>query len=149
MEITTILIISLIVIIIVLIFIIAASEEKRKNIVQEYEMTINTERKNAIKQSKSVIRGQVTEQMVPIFGEFPYNVQDCKFLGQPVDYIVFENMSKIREGEDLPLTIILSDVKFNTASKTKIQKAIKEAILKGNIKFEEWRVNDENKLNIK
>lgn len=142
--------ISTIIILLALMYLMHCSqEEKLRNKIYDYELLIQKERKDAIKQSKSVIRGQVTEQMVPIFGEFPYNVQDCKFIGQPIDYIVFENMSAIREGEDLPLNIILSDVKFNTASKSKIQKAIKEAIEKGNVKFEEWRVNDENKLNIK
>src|SRR3990167_9492678 len=41
------------------------------------------------KSSQSIKYGQLTEQWIPFSKEFPYNSQDFKFLGQPIDGIVF------------------------------------------------------------
>jgi predicted Holliday junction resolvase-like endonuclease len=46
-----------------------------------------------------------------LFPDFPYELSDCKFSGQPIDFIVFKNMSKVRDGEDAEIEIIIADVK--------------------------------------
>jgi len=51
-------------------------------------------KKQAIKQSKSVIIGQVTEQIAPLLKNFPYNPKDMVFLGKGVDYIVIKDLHK-------------------------------------------------------
>ncbi len=53
-------------------------------------------REDAIKKSEAVIRGKVTEHLMPYFPEFKYNPKDVRFIGTPVDLIVFDGLS---EGE--------------------------------------------------
>ncbi len=53
-------------------------------------------REDAIKKSEAVIRGKVTEHLMPYFPEFRYNPKDVRFIGTPVDLIVFDGLS---EGE--------------------------------------------------
>ena len=53
-------------------------------------------RADAIKQSAAVIRGKATEHLMPYLPGFGYNPQDARFLGTPVDFVVFDGLS---EGE--------------------------------------------------
>jgi predicted Holliday junction resolvase-like endonuclease len=50
-------------------------------------------RSDAIRRSESVTRGKMTEHLIPFFPDFPYNPKDARFLGSPVDLIVFEGLS--------------------------------------------------------
>src|ERR1700688_2337546 len=44
------------------------------------------ERSDAVKISRAVNRGLISEQFAPYLTGFAYNAKDCKFLGMPVDY---------------------------------------------------------------
>ncbi len=50
-------------------------------------------RADAIRRSESVTRGKMTEHLIPFFPDFPYNPKDARFLGSPVDLIVFDGLS--------------------------------------------------------
>jgi len=51
-----------------------------------YEANI---RADAINRSASVIRGKVSEHLAP-FINFPYNPRDARFIGTPIDILVFD-----------------------------------------------------------
>jgi predicted Holliday junction resolvase-like endonuclease len=53
-------------------------------------------REDAIKQSEVVIRAKVTEHLMPYFPDFRYNPKDVRFIGSPIDLIVFDGLA---EGE--------------------------------------------------
>ena len=53
-------------------------------------------REDAIKRSEAVIQGKVTEHLIPFFPDFKYNPKDARFMGTPVDIVVFDGLS---EGE--------------------------------------------------
>ncbi len=53
-------------------------------------------REDAIKRSEAVIQGKVTEHLIPFFPDFKYNPKDARFMGTPVDLVVFDGLS---EGE--------------------------------------------------
>ena len=53
-------------------------------------------REDAIKRSEAVIQGKVTEHLIPFFPDFKYNPKDVRFMGTPVDLVVFDGLS---EGE--------------------------------------------------
>ena len=115
----------------------------------KHRKEIELARASSVKTSKAVIRGKIAEEFIPLFPDFPYSMGDCKFVGMPIDYLVFEGMSAVRNGDDIPITIILSDVKTNTAQRTKIQNSIKKAAEEGRIRFETWKVDENKKLTIK
>lgn len=58
-----------------------------------------TIRSDAVRRSQSVTRGKITEHLIPYFPDFPYNPKDARFLGSPVDLVVFDGLSEgsIRE----------------------------------------------------
>jgi predicted Holliday junction resolvase-like endonuclease len=108
----------------------------------------NTRINKALQRSKNVLRGQVAEELLPLFSEFEHNLSDCKFMGQPIDYVVFKGMSDVRDLESGEISVIFADVKVNTSRTTKVQNAIREAIKAGRISFETWHVKD-GKLRVK
>jgi predicted Holliday junction resolvase-like endonuclease len=38
--------------------------------------------------------GQVTEHLIPYFPDFKYNPKDARFIGTPVDFVVFNGLSE-------------------------------------------------------
>lgn len=63
-------------------------------------------RSDAVRRSQSVTRGKVTEHLIPFFPDFPYNPKDARFLGSPVDLVVFDGLS-----EDSVREIVFVEIK--------------------------------------
>lgn len=100
----------------------------------EYEAFI---RQDAIKKSQAVTIGKVTEHVIPYFsGVFPYNPKEARFIGSPIDLIVFDNMETDLEN----ISIHFIEVKTATSSLTPKQRAIKYAILNKRVEWKELRV---------
>ena len=90
---------------------------------------------DSLKKQRSVVKGQLVEQIAPLLPEFPYDTSDAKFFGQPIDYVVFDGMS---EGEIRK--VVLLDVKTGGASLNKVQRQIRDAIERGDVEFHTTRV---------
>lgn len=100
----------------------------------EYETTI---RQDAIKKSQAVTIGKVTEHVIPFFsGIFPYNPKEARFIGSPIDLIVFDGM----ETDPDHISIHFIEVKTSTSTLTPKQRAIKYAILNKRVEWKELRV---------
>jgi predicted Holliday junction resolvase-like endonuclease len=50
-------------------------------------------RQDAVERSQAVTAGKVHEQLLPYLPEFPYNPKDARFLGSPVDLIIFDGLA--------------------------------------------------------
>src|SRR2546426_11266953 len=50
-------------------------------------------RENAVQRSLAVTAGKVHEQLVPYLPEFGFNPKDARFLGSPVDLVVFDGLA--------------------------------------------------------
>jgi len=101
-------------------------------------------RQEAIKKSHHVITGKVTEQLVPYLPNFRYNPKNARFIGSPIDFIVFDGMD---EGEVKQVVFI--EVKTGSSSMTKLQKQVRSAIDTRKVKWEELRVDYEQISSIK
>ncbi len=97
---------------------------------------LDSERKDALKRSRSVIKGQVAEQMAPFFPNFPANSSEVRFIGKPLDFVAFNGMS---DGEIKDISFI--EVKTGTSELSPIEKSLKEAVRLGKIKYVEYRID--------
>jgi len=89
-------------------------------------------RKDSVKKSRSTIKGKIGEQIAPFLSKFEYNPSEARFIGSPVDYIIFEGHS-----EDNPKGVTFVDIKIGkTARLTSSQRALKKAIENGNVSWE-------------
>jgi len=81
------------------------------------------------KSSQSVRYGKMTEQFIPFAESFPYNPEKFRFLGNPIDGLVF--------GEK---EIVFLEFKTGSSSLNQKQRAIKQLVLDKKVKWEEFRV---------
>lgn len=96
---------------------------------EEFEAKI---KKEALERSRAALKGRVGEQLALLLPMFEYEPADARFIGSPVDYIIFEGHS-----EENPEGITFADIKTGeTARLTSRQKGFKEAIEGGKVKWE-------------
>jgi len=111
--------------------------QKHDKDIMKMEQRISDERDDAVDISRSVLKGKIAEQMSPLFPEFysKYEPADARFIGSPIDFVIFKNMSKFKD-EKLPIEVILMDVKTGSSDLKPLQNAIKKAIEDGRVKFD-------------
>jgi predicted Holliday junction resolvase-like endonuclease len=92
-------------------------------------------RRDAVARSGAVIRGKVSEQLAPYLPAFPFEPQDVRFLGSPIDFIVFDGAD-----EGCVERIIFVEVKSGSAKMCTRQRQIRDAILDGRVSWQELRI---------
>ncbi len=88
----------------------------------------------------------MAEQFAPVLPEFQYLPSDAKFMGDLVDYIIFDGYTDFRDGDGTAddIQIILLDVKKWRGTFNKGQQAIAQAIKEGKVRFETLRIDFED-----
>ena len=109
----------------------------------EHQQALAQAQKRSVNTSRAVLKGKMAEQLAPIMPQFEYLPSDAKFLGDPVDYVVFDGYTDLRDGEGRPedIEIVLIDIKSGGARLTKGQVAIAQAIQAGRVRFETVRID--------
>ena len=46
-------------------------------------------RKDAVERSRAVLSGQFSEQLAPYLPDFPWKPTEARFIGKPVDFLVY------------------------------------------------------------
>ena len=85
------------------------------------------------KQSLSTKYGRMTEQFMPFMKDYPYDSQQFRFLGTPIDGVQFESDR-----------IVFVEFKSGDSRLSARQKAIKDLVLNKKVEFKEVRMNDNN-----
>ncbi|MFP3895590.1 MAG: Holliday junction resolvase-like protein [Anaerolineales bacterium] len=89
-------------------------------------------RQDAIERSQAVIRGKVTEHLVPFFPDFAYNPRDARFIGTPVDLIVFDGLS---DG-DVQRIVFVEVKSGESATLSTRERRVRNCIQKGAVTYE-------------
>ena len=92
-------------------------------------------RADAVRRSSAVVSGKVTEHLAPYMAAFPYDPKDARFLGTPVDLIVFDGMS-----EDSLREIVFLEIKSGSATLSTRERRIRDAVLARRVVWREFRV---------
>mgnify|MGYP006300419505 CR=1 FL=1 len=139
-------------------------ERVKEEIIQEYERKIRDletyhartlerkirhARRQSTDQSRAVLKGKMAEQIAPMLPGFAYWPADARFLGNPVDYVVFNGYSIAKDNgydEDMPLEIVILDIKKGKAGLTRGQQEIARALEEGRVRFEVVRVYDDGSI---
>ena len=93
-------------------------------------------RKDAIKRSRSVIGGQLAEQVAPFLPGLPCNPGDARFIGKPVDFIAFPGMTEDNRVHE----VLLIEVKTGKSALSGREKEVKKAVAEGRVRYVEYRV---------
>lgn len=97
---------------------------------------IETERLDAVKRSRAVLGGQFSEQLSPYLPDFPGDPTEARFIGKPVDFIVFSGASHGSVDE-----VLFIEVKSGNSQLTGVERSLRNAIEKGKVRFVEYRVS--------
>lgn len=93
-------------------------------------------RKEAIQKSRAVLSGLLSEQLAPYLPDFPFKPTEARFIGKPIDFIVFEGLD-----EHNPQRIVFVEVKSGKSTLSKEERKIKDLIKSRKVSWHEYRIN--------
>jgi predicted Holliday junction resolvase-like endonuclease len=92
-------------------------------------------RRDAIARSAAVISGRVHEQLVPHLPGFAFDPKDARFLGSPVDFVVFDGLAT---GE--VKRIVFLEVKTGTSVLSQREREVRAAVEGRRVEWQELRI---------
>ncbi|MDO8627790.1 MAG: Holliday junction resolvase-like protein [Candidatus Diapherotrites archaeon] len=84
------------------------------------------------KRSQSVKYGKLTEQWIPFSEKFPFNPENFRFIGTPIDGLAFEDEK-----------VFFVEFKTASAQLNEKQKQIKQIVKNKNVEWIEFKINEE------
>lgn len=93
-----------------------------------------TIRQDAIGRSQATIAGLVHEQLLPILPGFPFNPKDARFLGSPVDLVIFDGL----DAGQLQRIVFL-EVKTGGAVLSGRERQLRDVVRAGKVSWQEMR----------
>ena len=97
-------------------------------------------RDDAVQRSLAVTTGKVHEQLLPYLPGFAFNPKDVRFLGSPVDLIVFDGLSNGRLER-----IVFLEVKTGNAVLTARERQVRVVVEGRRVEWVEWRAGIGNR----
>src|SRR3989442_152481 len=94
-------------------------------------------RRVTLQRSLAVTAGKVFEQLVPYLPDFPYNPKDVRFLGSPVDFVVFEGLN---DGD--VKRVVFVEVKPGASDLSPRERRVRDAVRNAQVEWLELRVGD-------
>ncbi len=115
---------------------------------EQQQEQIQLARKDSVNRSRSVLKGKVAEQMAPILPGFDYSPSDARFVGDPIDYLIFSGYTAVKDDKESGdhLEVVIADIKRGKSSLSKSQRAIARAVEAGRVRFEVMRVDDDGRI---
>ena len=97
-------------------------------------------RETAIKQSRAVLSGQFSEQLAPYMPDFPYKPTEARFIGKPIDFVVFSGMDEKNVNE-----VVFVEVKTGQSQLSPVEKSLRETVQNKKISWSEYKLPDTKK----
>lgn len=102
---------------------------------RKWEERIKYIRRESVEKSRQVLGGKFAENLSPYFPDFKYDPTEIRFIGTPVDYIVFKGLSNKQ-----PEEIVFLEVKSGEAKLSDVQRKLKKLVDEKKISWDEYRV---------
>ena len=103
-----------------------------------FERQVPDIRKDAVERSRAVLSGQFSEQLAPYLPDFPYKPSEARFIGKPIDFIVFNGMDSKEINE-----VVFVEVKSRKSQMNKHEKNLRDTIKSGKVTWEEYRIPED------
>ena len=96
---------------------------------------IKIAREDAVKRSRAVLNGQLSEQFAAFFPDFPADPTEIRFVGKPIDFFAFPGLSTGAVDE-----VLFVEVKTGSAALSKVERSLRDAVEKKNVRYTEYRI---------
>jgi predicted Holliday junction resolvase-like endonuclease len=110
----------------------------RYRVVYRYDAEdVDAARRDATKRSRSVLAGKGAEQLAPLVPAFSdrFEASEARFLGAPVDYVVFDGL-----GEGELREVVLVEIKTGRSQLNRNEREVMRAVEEGRVAFEVLRL---------
>lgn len=105
---------------------------------EEWGVQAEESRRASLAKSRQVIGGSFSEQLSPYLPDFPFDPTEARFIGRPVDFIVFSGLASGNVEE-----VIFVEVKSGKSKLSRNEVSIRNAVAAGKVRFTEYRVPDD------
>jgi len=92
-------------------------------------------RQDAVQRSQAVTSGNVHEQLVPYLPEFGFNPKDARFLGSPVDLLVFDGLD-----DGALRRVVFVEIKTGDSALTGRERQVRDVVRASQVVWEEIRI---------
>lgn len=95
-------------------------------------------RRDAISHSARTLSGKTLEKLVPFLNRFGHDPHDVRWIGDPVDLVVFDGYSESGRKNLDGVTFV--EVKSGNSELHTGQKSVRDAVEKKRVRWEEFRI---------
>jgi len=113
---------------------ISVIEERARNDLERWKIECTNDiRKDSVNRSRSTLKGRISEQMAPLLPEFPFSPADARFIGNPIDFVVFDGYTKVKDENGDAISVVLVEEKKGKGKLTREETLIKRAVEEGRV----------------
>ena len=124
---------------------ISAIEGRARNDLERWKLECTNEiRKDSVNRSRSTLKGRISEQMAPLLPEFPFSPADARFIGNPIDFVVFDGYTNAKDEKGDAISVVLVEVKKGKGKLTRVESLIKGAVEEGRVSWKTIILKDED-----
>ncbi len=107
-------------------------EERARNDLERWKLECSSDiRKDSVNRSRSTLKGRTSEQMAPLLPEFPFSPADTRFIGNPIDFVVFDGYTQAKDEKGDAKSVVLVEVKKGKERFSREETLIKKAVEEG------------------
>jgi predicted Holliday junction resolvase-like endonuclease len=81
--------------------------------------------------------------MAPLLPEFPYSQADARFIGNPIDFVVFDGYTEAKDGNGSEITVVIVEVKKGKGRLTREELLIRKAVEDGGVAWKTILIRDD------
>lgn len=101
----------------------------------EWQSLSDADKKQSLAKSRAVIGGNFSEQLAPYLPDFPFDPTEVRFVGKPVDLVVFRGLSSGQVSE-----VLFVEIKSGQSKLNRNELSVRDAVTQGRVSFVEYRV---------
>jgi predicted Holliday junction resolvase-like endonuclease len=123
---------------VILIVILLARQAVYRSSHRYTESDLESARRDPLARSHNVVSGKVQEHLLPFFPEFLelFNPRDARFLGSPIDFVVFAGLDEGEQCRD----VVLVEVKTGKSPLSKRERHVRDAVEAGRVSYKLIRI---------
>ena len=105
---------------------------------REWEGRVSSIRQDAVSRSRAVLGGQFSEQLAPYLPDFPYSPTEARFIGKPIDLVIFKGADEQSIQE-----VIFVEIKSGEARLSSQERQLRDVIQNHRVSWVEYRIPKE------
>lgn len=93
-------------------------------------------RNDTTKAMRGTLKGKISEQISPVLNDFPGSIADARFLGSPVDFVVFDGYAQ----NDIQ-RLVFVEVKTGKAGLSSVERQVRDCVKLKKVDWKEFHID--------